>query len=116
MSRGNRRRSGPPARLVGDLELVLGRGRIDVAGGIDRPDLELVLAGLRLELLRRGAGLPGLLVDLALEGRAGLVGGELVLGPLPRALVLRLLGDRRLGWVGVLGAGEEGVEDDVDHV
>src|SRR6266511_281579 len=88
-----------------DLPGPLGRRRVDVAGGIHGPDLELMLLALDLERLGRIAGLEATLVELALERRARLVGGELELGLLLLALLLRALGDRGLGGVGVAGDG-----------
>jgi stage III sporulation protein SpoIIIAA len=61
-------RSGRSSRLAFDPPLPHGRAGIDVAGGVDRVDAELVLADLELlVLLRRRAGRPLLLVQLALE-------------------------------------------------
>ena len=57
----------------------------------------LCFAELDLLLVGRGARLEGLLVELALEARAGLGGLELELRLALRALLLRVLGDRRLG-------------------
>src|SRR3954451_5639370 len=70
----------PGPGLAEDLELLLRRARIDVAGLVDRPHLEDVLARLQLlVLLRRLAALERLLVELAFEARARLAGGELEL-------------------------------------
>src|SRR6266511_4454904 len=63
--------------LLLDLPGLGGRGRIDVPGWVLGPDLESVLALLYLELVRRDTGLEVVLVELAVERRAGLGGGEL---------------------------------------
>src|SRR5829696_3094009 len=95
----------PRERLVDDLELVLGRRGVGVPGRVGGPNLELVLALVQvLHLRRRGAALPRLLVLLALERRAVLVGAELELDLALLGLVRRALGDLGLGRVGVRGA------------
>ena len=54
-----------------------GRGRVDVAGGVDRAHLEVVGAICQPGVgLRRAAGPPGRAVEPALERRAGLRGSE----------------------------------------
>src|SRR5262245_2387261 len=58
----------PGPGLAENLELLLRRRGIFIAGHIDRPHLEDVLAGLQLlVLLRRLTALEGLLVELAFE-------------------------------------------------
>src|ERR1700710_1903497 len=81
----------------------------DVAGGVDRLHLEDVLAGLQLLVgLRRLAPSEGLLVELALEARTGLVRIELELGRGAGRLRLRCLRDPGLRWRAVGRRGEEG--------
>ena len=95
----------PRERLVDDLELVLGRRGVGVPRRVGGPDLELVLALVQvLHLRRRGAALPRLLVLLALERRALLVGAKLELDLGLLGLIRRALDDLRLGRVGVRGA------------
>src|SRR6266511_1230690 len=80
-----------------------GAGGIDVAGGVLGADLEAVLALLYLDGVRRGAGRKRLVVERALERRAGLGGGELEGRGLLLGLVLGVLCDLGVGRGGVPG-------------
>src|SRR6266511_2643187 len=84
-----------------DLPGIGRRRRVDVSGSVDGADLERVLLALDLERLGRVAGREVGLVELALEARARLVGGELELRLPPLGLLLRAIDDRRLRRVGV---------------
>ena len=65
------------AQAVTDDPLGLRRGGVDVAELVGGADLKLVVAGVEvLELVRRVAVLPSVLVELADEGRVGLRGAE----------------------------------------
>src|SRR3954452_11212353 len=100
----------PEFWLADDLELLDSRSGIGHAARPDGLDLQDVLAEAQLRRLeRRGAWSEPALVELACEGRPGLVGGELELRPALGGLLLRALGDRgvrrrRLGRLDCEGA------------
>src|SRR3954447_16264010 len=82
--------------LLDDLPAILGGRRVGVARRVGGGDLETVPADIQVAIaLRRGAGLEGLRVDLALE-RARLVGAEPEQRRRALGLLRRILADRGL--------------------